>query len=100
MSPDHGEKFHFTGRQQLIHGSLVQKSLELADLYKSALRVFSDAGNPCRLILAAHSLRELADGLPRTFDLPIPVNPGKITERIDIIEPVEKSSRKRMSSKW
>lgn len=88
MSLDHIEKFQFTSRQQLIHGSLSKKSQELADLYEAALRVYSDAGNPCRLILAAHSLRELADGLPKTFDLPIPVDPGKITNQINILEPV------------
>ena len=88
MSPDHGEKFQFTGRQQLIHGSLVLKSQELGDLYEAALRVYSDRGNPARLILAAHSIRELAGGLPKAFDLPIPVDPGLITDQVNALEPI------------
>lgn len=89
MSPNHGsEGFQFTGHQQRIYGVLVEKSQDLADLYVAALRVFSDQGNPARLKLAAHSIRELADGLPKTFDLPIPVDPALITEQVDDIEPV------------
>jgi hypothetical protein len=94
LSLDHGEKFQFTGRQQLIRGSLVQKSQELADLYEAALRVYSDRGNPARLILAAHSIRELAGGLPNAFDLPIPVDPGLITDRVNALEPIWNNATK------
>ena len=37
-NPDHGETFQFSGRQQLIHASLIEKGQELADLYEGALR--------------------------------------------------------------
>ena len=88
MSPNHGEAFQFTGQQQRIYGVLAEKSQDLADLYVAALRVFSDQGNPARLKLAAHSIRELADGLPTAFDLPIPVDPALITEQVDAMEPI------------
>lgn len=67
---------------------LVEKSQDLAALYIAALQVFSDKRIPARLKLAAHSMRELADGLPKTFDLPISVDPALITEQIDALEPI------------
>ena len=88
MSPSHGEAFQFTPHQQRIYGVLVEKSQDLADLYVAALQVFSDNRNPARLKLAAHSIRELADGLPKTFDLPIPVDPALITEQVDALEAI------------
>ena len=86
MSPDHLETFQFSGRQQLIHASLVEKGQGLADLYEASLRVYSDRRNPARIMLAAHSMRELVGNLPRAFDLPIPADPGKITEQINGLE--------------
>ena len=80
--------FRFTGSQQLIYSSLLQKSRGLADLYEGALRVYWNERYPARLILAAHSLRELADGLPKALDLPIPVNPALITEQVNTLEPI------------
>jgi hypothetical protein len=61
--------FRLIGPQQLIHSSLIQKGQGLADLYEAALRIYLDERLPARLILAAHSLRELADGLPKALDL-------------------------------
>lgn len=86
-SGDKRMPFQFTGSQQLIHSSLHQKGHGLADLYEAALRVNLDR-YPAYLILAAHSLRELVDGLPEALDLPIPVDPGLITERMNSLEPV------------
>jgi hypothetical protein len=86
-SGDKRTHFQFTGSQQLIFSSLLQKSQGLADLYETALRVNLDR-YPAHFILAAHSLRELVDGLPEALDLPIPVNPGLITEQMNTLEPI------------
>jgi hypothetical protein len=85
---DNRAPFQFTGRQQLVYSSLVQKSQGLADLYEAALQLCWEQRYPARFILAAHSLRELADGLPKALDLPIPVDPALITDQVNILEPV------------
>jgi hypothetical protein len=88
VSPDNGEAFQFTGRQQLIHGSLVQKSQEMADLYESALRIYRDDGNPCCLALAAHSIREMIGGLPKVLDLPVLADQGRLGDHVNALEPL------------
>jgi hypothetical protein len=35
-----------------------------------------------------HSIRELAGGLPKAFDLPIPVDPGQVTDKVNALEPI------------
>jgi hypothetical protein len=87
VTTDYDEAFQFTGRQQLIHGSLVRKSQELADLYEAAIRVYSEQRNPCRLLLAAHSIREITSNLHKVFDLPIPVDPKQISDHASYLEP-------------
>jgi hypothetical protein len=81
-------QLRLTASQQEIHGALVQKGQELADLYETALRVYRDGRLPARLVVAAHSLRQLADGLPKALELPIPVNPALITDQIGALEPI------------
>jgi hypothetical protein len=101
-----GEKrapFQFSGSQQQIYSSLLQKNQGLADLYEGALRVYWEGRYPARLILAGHSLRELANGLPKAFDLPIPVNPALITEQVNTLEPLWSSALKsgcHQSGEW
>jgi hypothetical protein len=85
-SGDNGTAFQFTGSQQQLYTSLIQKGQGLADLYEGALRVYWEARYPARLILAAHSLRELVNGLPKAFDLPIPVDPAFITDQVNSLE--------------
>lgn len=81
-------QLRLTGSQQLIHSALIQEGQELADLYEAAIRVYWDGRLPARLRLAAHSLRELVDGLPKAMDLPIPVNPALITDQVNTLEPI------------
>jgi hypothetical protein len=88
VSPDDAQAFQITGRQQLIHNSLAQKSQEMADLYGSALRVYRDDGNPARLILAAHSIREMTDSLPKVLDLPVLAEQGRLGDRVNALEPI------------
>jgi hypothetical protein len=85
-SGDNRTPFQFTGRQQLIHGSLVQKSQEMADLYESALRVCWDEGNPGRFVLAAHSIREMTGNLPKVLDLPVLGETGRLGDQVDTLE--------------
>jgi hypothetical protein len=82
-----GEVFKFTGRQKLVHGFLVERNWEFADLYESALHVYSDQQNPSRLRLAAYALREITGSLHGLFDFPIPEDPGKISDQARILEP-------------
>jgi hypothetical protein len=85
---DLNASFQFMGRQQLIHGSLAQKSHEMADLYESALRVHWDEGNRCQLILAAHSIREMTGNLPKVLDLPVFSEAGRLGDQVDALERV------------
>jgi hypothetical protein len=85
---DLNASFQFTGRQQLIHGSLAQKNQGMADLYESALRVHWDEGNRCRLILAAHSIREMTGNLPKVLDLPVLSEAGRLGDQVDALERV------------
>lgn len=50
-----------TGRQLALFNALSAKSARLGSMYLGALRVFADEGNPDRLALAAHGLRELME---------------------------------------
>jgi hypothetical protein len=102
-SGDNRIAFQFTGRQQLVYSSLVQKNQGLADLYEAALRLCWEQRYPARLILAAHSLRELADGLPKALDLPIPVDPALITDQVNVIESIWSNALKsgcHQSGEW
>jgi hypothetical protein len=59
-----------TGNQQALYGALQVKATILATIYHGALSVLQDGGNPDRLALAAHGLRELMEKIPRYLDLP------------------------------
>jgi hypothetical protein len=100
---DLNASFQFTGRQQLIHGSLAKKSQEMADLYESALRVHWDEGNRCRLILAAHSIREMTGNLPKVLDLPVLSETGRLGDQVDALERVWDRAAKsdcHLEGKW
>lgn len=77
-----------SGRQQLLYRSLKEKSPKIAELYESALRVLADGSNPCRLFFAAHSIREMIDGLPRFLDLPTLAEQGRLGDRVSALEVV------------
>jgi hypothetical protein len=87
-SSENSAQLRLTGSQQQIHGALVEKGQELADLYETALRIYWDGQLPARLIPAAHSLRQLVDGLPQAMDVPIPVDPVQITDQANMLEPI------------
>lgn len=88
VSPDDPQAFQITGRRQLIHNSLAQKSQEMADLYESALRVYRDDSYSTRLISAAHLIREMTGGLPKVLDLPVLAEQGRLGDHVNALEQI------------
>jgi transposase len=100
-SGDKRAPFQFTGRQQLIYDSLTRKSQGTAELYESALRVYWDEGNPSRILLAAHSIREITKNLPKVLQLP--VDTGRLGDHVNALEKVWKKATKsecHQEGKW
>jgi len=60
----------------------------MADLYESAFRVYRDDGNPDRLALAAHSIREMIGSLPKLLDLPVLAEQGRLGDQVNALEPL------------
>jgi hypothetical protein len=60
-----------TDYQLTLRRVLSERDQTAEALYIGALRVLADAGNPDRMALAAHGLRELIRDLPRYFNLPV-----------------------------
>src|SRR3990172_6526633 len=87
MSSDDQRQFQMTGRQQLVYRSIAEKSQELAELYECSWRVLRDDANPRRLLLAAHSIREMTNGLPKVLDLPILGEQGREGDQVSALEP-------------
>ncbi len=88
VNPADARSFQMTDRQKFVHGALHEKDAELAVLYESALRVLWDESNPGRLFLAAHSIREMMDGLPKVLALPKLAAGGKLGDQVDGLKPV------------
>jgi len=88
MDQDDAPAFRIAGRQQLVHRSLAEKSEPLAALYECALRVMWDRSNPGRVLLAAHSIREMMGGLPSVLALPVLAEQGRLGDQINALEPI------------
>jgi hypothetical protein len=58
--------------QQQVLAALSERSTKLADMYLGAIAVFQQPGNPDRVALAAHDLRELMEKAPKYLDLDMP----------------------------
>jgi hypothetical protein len=86
MTPNPPSPFQPTGRQLQVSQSLTRENPELGELYECALRVFQDNANPRRIFLAALSIRELMKDLPKLFDVPFLVEPGRMSDRLDALE--------------
>ena len=87
MTPASQPPFQFTGRQRIVYESIASKSATMAELYECALRVLEDNTNTGRIFLAAHSIREMTNGLPKVLDLPI-VEQGRLGDQMNALEPV------------
>ena len=88
MDRDDATAFQMTGRQQLVYRSLAEKSESLAALYECALRVMWDGSNPGRVLLAAHSIREMMGGLPSVLALPVLAEQGRLGDQVNALEPI------------
>jgi hypothetical protein len=86
VMPSDQQGFQFTGRQQLVYQSLAAKSNEFAELYECALRSLSDNANPGRVFQAAHSIREMAGGLPKILDLPVLADLGRLGDQVNALQ--------------
>lgn len=88
MTPASQPPFQFTGRQRTVYQSIALKNPMMAELYECALRVLQDNGNSGRIFLAAHSIREMTNGLPKVLDLPIVAEQGRLGDQMNGLEPV------------
>ncbi len=61
--------------------ALAEVNQALADMYLGALDIAARTGNPDRLALAAHGIRELIEKLPRYRDVPVDSKPPGPSER-------------------
>ncbi len=60
-----GLPFILNSQQQTLFNVLLEKDGSLARIYLGAIRVLKDDGNPDRIALASHNLRELLQRIPR-----------------------------------
>jgi hypothetical protein len=88
------QPFQMTGRQQLVHRSLADKSEPMGVLYECSLRVFADDSNPGRVLLAAHSIREMMGGLPKVLELPVLADQGRLGDQMNALEPIWNGAKK------
>lgn len=86
MKQEERQPFQMTGRQQLVRRALSENLEAVGALYECALRVLSDRSNPGRLLLAAHSIREMTGGLPKFLDLPILAEQGRMGDQVSGLE--------------
>jgi hypothetical protein len=103
MNPGDAQPFQMTGRQQLVHRSLTDKSGTVALLYECSLRVLADGSNPGRILLAAHSIREMMGGLPKVLELPVLADQGRLGDQMNALESVwcgAKKSKCHQDGKW
>jgi len=94
MNQPDAPSFQMTGRQQLVHRSLIDKSEPVALLYECSLRVLADSSNPGRVLLAAHSIREMMGGLPKVLELPVLADQGRLADQINALEPIWNGAKK------
>ena len=64
-----------SAQQRALYEALAEQDKRLAGIYLGSLLVLSQLENPDSLALAAHSLRELMEKLPKYRDLPAAKKP-------------------------
>lgn len=67
-----------SGPRRALHDALQQLSPPLASIYLGALKAGASDRNPDRLPQAAHSLRELMNGMPGALGVPV----GELNQRL------------------
>ncbi len=73
--------FQLSGQQRVLYQALMREDQRLARMYLGALLVLEQTENPENLVMAAHSLRELMEKLPRYQDLPVKQQP-RLKEKV------------------
>src|SRR5438105_2713154 len=77
-----GDPLELDPRQRELHAALHRKEPTLASMYAGGLLVMRQGPNPERLVLAAHSFRELMEKLPPSFDVPDPRGPRDLGSEV------------------
>jgi hypothetical protein len=89
------ERFVLDHHQRFLRDVLQQRAATAAAMYVGALQVLADDGNPDRLALAAHGIRELIKELPAYFNLPVPIR-GAMGNRVTALHQAWKKARPNM----
>ncbi len=72
----------FTDKQRQLCHSLKRHDPGLAKMYLGAIRILADEENPEHLVLAAHSIRELMEKLPRHLGIPTRAPGGELARSV------------------
>jgi dGTP triphosphohydrolase len=75
-----------SGHQQTLYKGLVDKDQRLADIYLGSLTVLAHTGNPDRLALAAHGVRELIEKIPRFVDVQVKAQTESLKVKVRDLE--------------
>lgn len=83
------------GHQRALFEVLQHRDGSPAAMYLGALHVLAEEGNPDRLALAAHGIRELIEKLPKYFDLPVPTQ-ARMGDKVAVLQAEWKKVRPKM----
>lgn len=71
-----------TPRRRELERELRERSVLLASVYVSALRVLADEDNSDRIALAAHGVRELMEKIPEFLEVPTPAHHESLKPKV------------------
>ncbi len=75
-----------TGQQQTLLDELKRMGgNELSDIYVGTLRVLQDESNPNRYALAAHSVREIANRIPRSLGVSVEALKQSVGDQVCVL---------------
>lgn len=74
--------FILNSQQQTLFNALLEKDVSLAHIYLGAIRVLGDDGNPDRVALASHNIRELINLLPRYLGIDIKDRQARLRDKV------------------
>lgn len=92
VNTDDKQSLQMTDRQNRVYRSLADKSAMLAGLYQAALRVLGNSSDVNSLFLAAHAVREMTNELPKTMDLPVLAEQGRLGDKVSALKPLWKEA--------
>lgn len=80
-------------RQRFLTERLGELDPQLVAQYRGAIRVLNDSGNPDRIALAAHGIREFGEHLTKHLELPTPTQGENLGDRVRRLQPVWEAAR-------